>query len=136
MLDLQNLKTRMRTLRNSRPDMTVAEMAEVAGVSEATIRRYDDPAHPSKPSFLAVARVCKHYGISMDLLAFGDERLKAEEVPAKFCNVVEMLTYHLTDDAKCGFINFMTEVYSAGSQMSELTVNKDVCLDLNMKCVA
>ena len=51
--------------------MNIKDMAVVGGISEATMRRYENPADPSDPGLLVIAKICYHYGISMDFMLFG-----------------------------------------------------------------
>ena len=110
LLELSTLKGRLRQLRQNNPAMTLKDMSEVVGVSERTMRRYDDPSDPSEPGFLAVAKICQHYGISMDYLAFGSTT-HMDDQEKLFRMMMQHFDLELTPEAKAGFASFIQGVW-------------------------
>ena len=107
-LDIQTIKIKMRRFR-TKSGISASEMAEVAGVSESTIRRYDDPSDPREPSLLAVARICAHYGISVDWLLFGSTENIGEDV--RFRMMLDNLSHNLSPESQIAFTTFIQGVY-------------------------
>ena len=107
-LELSQIKSRMRRFRTL-TGHSAAEMAKVAGVSEATIRRYDDPSDPREPSLFAIARIAAHYGISLDWLVFGSTANIDSDV--RFRMMLDNLSSQLPEESQVGFTDFVQGIY-------------------------
>ncbi len=68
MITLSDLKMRMRRLLKEREDMSLQDLAEAAGVSLSTARRWCNPADSTDPGFHALAKVTSRYKLSLDRL--------------------------------------------------------------------
>ncbi len=113
-VDSVRIKSRLRRLR-TRKGVSAAEFARVAGVSESTIRRYDDPSDPREPSLFVVARICAHYGISIDWLVFGSS--SGLEESARFSTLCGNLASNIPEQSQAGFVEFVQGVYDAALRM-------------------
>ncbi len=107
-LDTAIVKARIRRLRTN-SGVSISELARIGGVSESTIRRYDDPSDPREPSLMVVARICAHYGISLDWLIFGSTENIDEEV--RFRMMLDNLSAQLPVEAQVGFTEFLQSIY-------------------------
>ena len=107
-IDTSAVKARIRRLRTN-SGVSIGELARVGGVSESTIRRYDDPSDPREPSLIVIGRICAHYGISMDWLVFGSTNNINEDV--RFRMVLDNLSAQLPVEAQVGFTDFVQSIY-------------------------
>jgi transcriptional regulator with XRE-family HTH domain len=113
-LELRNIKSRMRRHRTM-SGVPISELARIAGVSEATIRRYDDPSDPREPSLYVVAKLCAHYGISLDWLVFGSSANMRED--KRFRMMLDNLSHNLPLEAQLGFTDFVQGAFDLALQM-------------------
>lgn len=67
------IKARLQAFFAARPDTTIARLAEVAGVSQRTMRRYLDPEHSSVADIVMLCKIATAFDISLDLLFFPEE---------------------------------------------------------------
>ena len=107
-IDTSAVKARIRRLRTN-SGVSIGELARVGGVSESTIRRYDDPSDPREPSLIVIGRICAHYGISMDWLVFGSTHNINEDV--RFRMLLDNLSAQLPVEAQVGFTDFVQSIY-------------------------
>ncbi len=113
-IELTRIKSRMRRHRTT-SGFPISELARVAGVSEATIRRYDDPSDPREPSLFVVAKLCAHYGISLDWLVFGSSANLSEDT--RFRMMLDNLSQNLPLQAQLGFTDFVQGAFDLALQM-------------------
>ena len=107
-IDYKIIKSRLRRLR-THSGTSISELADIAQVSESTIRRYDDPSDERSPSLFVIARICAHYGVSMDWLVFGSTQNIEEGV--RFRMMLENLSVHLPVESQRGFTDFIQGIY-------------------------
>ncbi|MEM9257488.1 MAG: helix-turn-helix transcriptional regulator [Pseudomonadota bacterium] len=107
-LKLKDVKARIRRHRTM-SNTSISELAEIGGVSPSTIRRYDDPSDPREPSLFVMAKICAHYGLSLDWLVFGSTSNIDEEV--RFRMMLENLSTHLPVETQIAFTDFMQGIY-------------------------
>lgn len=115
-LDKKKMKSRIRRWR-TKSNIPISEMARVGGVSEATIRRYDDPSDPRDPSLFVVAKICAHYGVSIDWLLFGP--MDEMDDRARFRMVLDHLALSLPVSARQGLFEFIRGVTYASLRMGK-----------------
>ncbi len=68
MITLSDFKMRLRRLLKEREDMSLEDIAQAAGVSLSTARRWCNPADSTDPGFHAVVKVTSRYKLSLDRL--------------------------------------------------------------------
>ena len=107
-IETSAVKARIRRWRNN-SGVSIGELARVGGVSESTIRRYDDPSDPREPSLIVIGKLCAHYGISMDWLVFGSTA--NIEADVRFRMLLDNLSARLPPEAQLGFAEFIQAIY-------------------------
>ena len=107
-IELQDVKLRLRRFRTA-SKIPLAEIARVGGVSEATIRRYDDPSDPRDPSLFVIAKICAHFGLSLDWMVFGSTANIDEDV--RFRMMLDNLAHNLPQESQLGFTEFIQGVF-------------------------
>lgn len=58
---------RLQTIRQEK-DMTQGEVADVVGVTQAAVSRWEDPENTTIPSAAEIAELCEFFGVSADWL--------------------------------------------------------------------
>ena len=71
LMNLENLKRRLRKVGKNQRGVNVKRMAEVTGLSTKTIRRYLDLSDTTEPSLSFLVAVSLEYNLSIDHLVAG-----------------------------------------------------------------
>ena len=104
---LPEIKVRMRQLRRSL-GLSRQEISRVTGLSEKTCARYADPEDPTEPRLLPLARGAKHFGYSLDYLAFGNRHWGNDDIETSWDRAMSFWKARLSPEKKEAMMAMMS----------------------------
>ena len=123
-MDLSEAKTRIRRLMH-REDITLEAAAEVAGVSQSTVRRWCNPSDDTDIGLYAFSKFAFHFDISMDVLMFPRARADKEtrnDIHRVWRANMDWWDVHLSPEQKQAILTSVKAVW----QVSSATTAKQI----------